>query len=74
MERLRSQLPCVGPGFPVGRWGRNPHRTGGQMSGWRGKHMAPGTQQALAQRRSQRGPEPRQHHVGWETGQQGWEP
>ena len=56
MERLGSQLPCLGPSFPVGRWGSNPHRTGGQMGGWRGKHMGPGTQQALAQRRSQRGP------------------
>lgn len=36
MERLGIQLPCLGPSFPVGRWGSDPHQTGWGWGNWEG--------------------------------------
>lgn len=73
--RLGNQLPHLGPSFPVGRWESNARRPGvGATAGWWGKQTTSSAQQALAQRRSQRSPGPRQSHVGCATGQQGWDP
>lgn len=76
--RLRNQLSCLGPSFPVGRWESNPRQPrgveGGVVTGgWWGKQTTSGAQQALAQC-SQRDPEPHQSHAGCATGQQSWEP
>lgn len=72
--RLRNQLSCLGPSFPVGRWESNPRQPRGVVVGeWWGKQTTSGAQQALAQC-SQRDPEPHQSHAGCATGQQSWEP
>ena len=78
VRRLGSQLPRLGPSFPVDRWESNPHRPaeGGRVAtgGWWGKQTTSVAQQALAQRCSQRDPEAHQSHPGCATGQRGWEP